>query len=85
MGDERAALGLAGIALKAGARSAVATLWAISDEATALLVPRFYTHLAATENSKAKALQRAQQEMLAGRQFAHPAYWGPFLLVGNWL
>ncbi len=85
VGDERAALGLAGIALKAGARSAVATLWSISDEATAQLVPRFYRHLMDADGSKAKALQRAQRELLAGGKFAHPAYWGPFLLVGNWL
>jgi hypothetical protein len=41
VGDDRAALGLAGVAVKAGARSAVATLWRVSDEATALAATRF--------------------------------------------
>ena len=45
VGDDRAALGLAGIALKAGARSAVATLWAINDDATSRLVMNFYERL----------------------------------------
>ncbi|MEO2237326.1 MAG: CHAT domain-containing protein, partial [Candidatus Poseidoniia archaeon] len=34
MGDERAALGLAGVAIRAGARSAMGSLWSVSDEAT---------------------------------------------------
>ena len=38
VGDDRAALGLAGVALKAGARSALATLWFINDEASASLL-----------------------------------------------
>jgi CHAT domain-containing protein len=40
-GDDRAALGLAGIAIKAGARSALATLWNINDEASVDLVVDF--------------------------------------------
>ena len=44
-GDERAALGLAGVALRAGARSALATLWSVNDRATAELVAEFYAQL----------------------------------------
>ena len=44
-GDDRSALGLAGVAVKAGARSALATLWFISDEASANLINEFYTRL----------------------------------------
>ena len=44
-GDDRAALGLAGIAIKAGARSALATLWFINDQASSLLVAEFYRQL----------------------------------------
>ena len=46
-GDDRAALGLAGVALKAGARSAVASLWYVSDQASQALVIEFYTRAAA--------------------------------------
>jgi CHAT domain-containing protein len=84
-GDDRAALGLAGIALKSGARSALATLWFISDQASRELADRFYAALKAGGVSKAQALQRAQRELIEDPRFDHPAYWAPFLLIGNWL
>ena len=84
-GDDRAALGLAGIAVKAGARSAVATLWFINDQATALLIAEFYRQLQNPDISKAKALQQAQLLLLNDRRYQHPGYWSPFLLIGNWL
>ena len=85
VGDDRAALGLAGIALKAGARSALATLWFINDEASAALISEFYRQLRNPTLSKAIALQRAQLKLLDDRIYAHPAYWSPFLLLNNWL
>lgn len=84
-GDDRAALGLAGIAVKAGARSAIATLWVVNDPASALLVSEFYRQLQDPSVSKATALQRAQLKLLSDRRYRHPGYWGPFLLIGNWL
>jgi len=85
-GDDRAALGLAGVAVKAGARSALATLWFIDDEATSRLVPEFYRQLRDHPKiSKAKALQRAQLQFIADPRFHHPSYWAPFLLINNWL
>jgi len=84
-GDDRAALGLAGIAVKAGARSAVATLWFINDQASSLLVTEFYRQLQKPDLSKAQALQQAQLGLLADRRYQHPGYWAPFLLIGNWL
>ncbi|HYH43449.1 MAG TPA: CHAT domain-containing protein [Burkholderiales bacterium] len=83
-GDDRAALGLAGIAIKAGARSALATLWFVSDQASSDLVAHFYELLRA-DTSKVAALQLAQQRMLTDPRFRHPSYWAPFLLIGNWL
>lgn len=85
VGDDRAALGLAGVAIKAGARSALATLWFINDEASAELVSEFYRQLRNPKLSKAQALQLAQQRLLADRVYEHPAYWSPFLLLNNWL
>jgi CHAT domain-containing protein len=84
-GDDRAALGLAGVALKAGARSAVASLWYVSDEAAGDLVIDFYRQLKSGRLSKARALQAAQRGLVAGGRYANPAYWAPFLLIGNWL
>jgi CHAT domain-containing protein len=85
-GDDRAALGLAGVAIKAGARSALATLWFINDQASSLLVSEFYRQLSAKPTpTKAKALQAAQQRIRADLRYRHPAYWSPFLIIGNWL
>jgi CHAT domain-containing protein len=83
-GDDRAALGLAGVALKAGARSALATLWYINDTASGALVTAFYKGLR-SGLSRAQALRAAQRSLAADPRFAHPAYWAPFLLIGNWL
>lgn len=85
VGDDQAALGLAGIAVKAGARSALATLWFIDDAATSSLVSEFYQQLQREHISKAKALQKAQLHLLDRPRYRHPAFWAPFLLVGNWL
>jgi CHAT domain-containing protein len=85
VGDERAALGLAGVALKAGTRSAIASLWFVNDESTAILTSEFYRQLKNVNLSKAQALQLAQQKLFTIKKFQHPAYWAPFLLIGNWI
>ena len=82
-GDDRAALGLAGIAVKAGARSALATLWSINDDASSELVSEFYRQLHDKSISKARALQHAQLKLLSDRVYEHPAYWAAFLLLNN--
>lgn len=84
-GDDMAGLGLASIAIKAGARSALATLWSVDDAATSELVMEFYRQLQKPEISKAKALQQAQLRSLDDKRYQHPGYWAPFLLIGNWL
>ena len=84
-GDERAALGLAGVAVKAGARSALATLWHINDQASSLLVAEFYRQVGQPGVNKAEALRRAQLKMLTDLRYRHPGYWSPFLVIGNWL
>lgn len=84
-GDDRAALGLAGIAIKAGARSALATLWFVSDEASSTLVIEFYRQLKDPALSKAQALRQAQLKVMENPDFQHPIYWAPFLLLNNWL
>lgn len=85
VGDERGALGLAGVAIRAGARSTLASLWFIDDTATATLLTEFYRELQKNPLSKAKALQKAQIALLSQRLFRHPVYWSAFLLIGNWL
>jgi CHAT domain-containing protein/predicted negative regulator of RcsB-dependent stress response len=84
-GDDTAALGLASVAIKAGARSALASLWSINDEASSELVSLFYKQLLDPDVSKAEALQLAQISFLEDLRYKHPSYWAPFLLIGNWL
>jgi CHAT domain-containing protein len=85
IGDDRAALGLAGVAIKAGARSALASLWHVNDEAAFRVVTQFYKELQQPGVSKAQALQHAQLALMQDRRFRHPGYWAPFLIIGNWL
>jgi CHAT domain-containing protein/predicted negative regulator of RcsB-dependent stress response len=85
VGDQRAALGLAGVAIKSGASSALASLWFVNDESTSILMRHFYQFLSAPSVSKADALRQAQTELLTHKIFKHPAYWSPFMLIGNWL
>lgn len=83
-GDQRAALGLAGVAVQAGARSTLASLWSLDDESGALFIRQFYRELAKGNVSKAEALRQAQITLLRSSDFRHPRYWAPYVLLGNW-
>ena len=85
LGDNRAALGIAGVAVRAGARSTLATLWTVDDEATSALMVRFYKELTNSTVTKAEALRRAQQSILLDPKYKQPYYWAAYVLVGNWL
>ena len=84
-GDDRAPLGLSGIALKAKVRSALGTLWPVSDEAASLLMPEFYKALSQPGISKSQALRQAQILLLKQKKLENPFYWAPFILTGSWL
>jgi len=83
-GDKRASLGLTGVALRAGARSTLSSLWRVEDESTAKLMQTFYNLLVKDPNiSKAEALRQAQLELL-NEESSYPYQWAPYVLVGNW-
>ena len=86
-GDNRAALGIAGIAVRAGARSTIASLWSIGDESTALLMSQFYRELIDKQLPKAEALRQAQLFLLKhpNPNYQRPLAWAPYVLIGNWL
>jgi CHAT domain-containing protein len=101
VGDDRSALGLGGVALQAGARSVLASLWAIDDEKTPEIAIKFYDNLLKEGNNKAKASQTLQKEpkndkakalqavqkkfIDGGGNFSRPYYWSSFVIIGNWL
>jgi CHAT domain-containing protein len=83
-GDQRAVLGLAGIAVQAGARSVVSTLWEAQDLPNTQLMIRFYQELLKPQTSRAEALRAAQLHLLE-LGYATPHIWATYVLVGNWL
>ncbi|MCU0533311.1 MAG: CHAT domain-containing protein [Hydrococcus sp. Prado102] len=94
-GDERAVLGLAGMAIRSGARSTLATLWPVEDASTAGLMSQFYQELRTPQMKKLSALKIAQRSLLESLKSEppfnelkdlppHPYYWAPYVLVGNW-
>ncbi len=88
VGDDQAALGLAGVALKAGVKTALASLWQVDDEATPAVVIEFYRHLREGKYNKAQALQEAQRLMIRNptyQAYKHPYFWAAFLMIGHWL
>jgi CHAT domain-containing protein len=66
LGDNSAELGFVGLATKAGVKSALGSLWEVSDVGTLGLMTRFYGELKEA-SIKAEALRQAQIDMIAGR------------------
>jgi len=86
-GDNRSALGLAGVAVRSGARSTIATLWRVNDEVSATLISQFYEQLTKANQtgiSKAEALRQAQLNILKNPEYQAPYYWASYVLLGNW-
>lgn len=83
-GDRRAALGLAGIAVRNGSLSTLATLWQVNDESTAELMKLFYQQL--ESKNKAEALRQAQLELWSrtDKDWQVPAFWSAYIIIGNW-
>jgi CHAT domain-containing protein len=92
VGDDRRILGLAGLAVKAGSRSALGTLWLVQKPSSTPLIIEFYKQLVnhSPNLSMAKALREAQLSLIATsrqeepeKNFIDPYHWAPFVLVGG--
>jgi CHAT domain-containing protein/tetratricopeptide (TPR) repeat protein len=77
-------VGLTRAFLYAGTPSVVVSLWNVSDFSTSNLMEEFYRNLIENNLAKTKALQKAQLSMIKNEQYAHPFYWAPFILLGDW-
>lgn len=73
---------LSGAFLISGARSVVASLWKVDDDATQALMTRFYENLITKKMTVAASLSDAQQYIRQQPQWAAPKYWAAFVLVG---
>jgi CHAT domain-containing protein len=80
-GDE--VLGFTRSFLSAGSSSLIASLWPVSDDATAVLMSTLYGELAKGRDIQ-KAMQAGQLAVLKDPKMSHPFFWAPFNLIGNW-
>ncbi|MDO8177008.1 MAG: tetratricopeptide repeat protein [Undibacterium sp.] len=72
------------IAQQQGAKAVLATLWQVADQSTATLMAEMYRRRQEHHLTKIEALRQAQLSLLAQKRYAHPFYWAPFILMGNW-
>lgn len=63
-----------------GAKAVLATLWPVSDRASAMFMGHFYETLLAT-NNPAESLRRAQLALMRDPTYRHPFYWSGFVLT----
>lgn len=82
MGDTEAELGFAGLAVQAGVKTVVGSLWQVSDAGTLELMTHFYEHLRSTP-FKSAALRQAQLDMIASDRYNAPYFWAGFTMIGN--
>jgi CHAT domain-containing protein/tetratricopeptide (TPR) repeat protein len=86
LGKDLQAEGIIGLPrgfLHAGAKSVIASLWKVNDEATAKLMAALYTRIQRGESPSA-ALRGAQLEMVHDEQWSKPYYWAAFVLQGEY-
>lgn len=83
-GDKWAGLGIAGLAVRSGARSTIASLSNVPDKSTALMMSYLYEELGKPGVTKAEALRSAQRKILQDPEYKKPFYWSSFILLGSW-
>ncbi|MBN2533405.1 MAG: tetratricopeptide repeat protein [Spirochaetales bacterium] len=68
----------------AGPPTLVATLWEVNDVSTSKVVLKFYEELTGGKKDKLEALRSAQMMLIGDKNFSHPYFWAPFIMLGNW-
>ena len=87
LGKEIKGEGLVGLTrgfMYAGAPRVVASLWQVSDVATAELMKKFYAGMLQRRQPAAAALRAAQLELARDPRWASPYFWAGFVLQGDW-
>jgi CHAT domain-containing protein len=77
-------VGLTRAFMYAGTPSVMVSLWSVSDISTSILMGEFYKNLIKNKLSKTDALRKAQLTLMRDNNYAHPFYWAPFVLIGDW-
>lgn len=83
---EAEVLGMPDAFTLAGAPTVMASLWSVYTYTTTDYMIEFYHQLVKEKAGKALAAQRARNALLLNEdgRYAHPFYWAPFLLFGDW-
>ncbi len=72
------------IAQNQGAKSVLASLWTVEDKSTSLLMREMYKRKQHSGVTKIQALSETQSSLLNSKEYSHPFFWAPFILMGNW-
>ncbi len=81
---EEALSGLARGFFYAGSRSLLVTHWAVESESAKELTTKTFAHFTANPSApKAESLRSAILQVMADAKFGHPAFWAPYVLVGD--
>jgi CHAT domain-containing protein len=87
LGKEIKGEGLIGLTrgfMYAGAKRVTVSLWDVNDEATSVLMARFYKEMLGEKKlSPAAALQQAQISLIKNNQWSNPYFWSTFVLQGE--
>ena len=76
--------GLARAFFYAGARSVLASHWAVASRATVALTTGAFDAMARDATlGRAEALRRSAMTLASAKETAHPFFWAPFVLVGD--
>jgi CHAT domain-containing protein len=87
IGKEIQGEGLVGLTrgfMYAGAPRVVVSLWNVDDEATSILMSKFYEGILKKGLPPSVALRQAQQAMMQNPNYQAPYYWAAFVLQGEW-
>jgi len=87
--------GFGTLAQERGASAVIASLWSVADTSTGVLMQKFYQSRMKDGQpaTKAESLQQAQLSFLhkqvksselSDKDYSHPYFWAPFILIGNW-
>ena len=76
-------VGLSRAFIASGAGGTVASLWSVSDESTAILMEDFYTRMLGKKKPAGEALNEARLALIKTKEFSHPFYWSPFVVIGS--
>lgn len=85
--DGKAQEALSGLArgfFYAGSRSLLVTHWSVeSDSAMLLTTETFKAYKDNPTLTRSEALQKARLSVMADKKYSHPAFWAPYVLVGE--